>query len=149
MEIFCCNCKIKTTVKLIKGIDLYPHRKDLKQKSFWQCQTCNSYVGCHNGKKNRPLGCIPSPEIKNARAYIHKILDPIWLKNRVGRSKLYGWISNNLGYTYHTGEIRDIKEARKVYKIILNITKWLDKKDLEKMKNKNLKREKMVKIKES
>lgn len=56
-----------------------PHRPDLKHLNFYRCKECGGYVGCHKGSI-RPLGVIPSPEIKNARKHIHALLDPLWRK---------------------------------------------------------------------
>jgi hypothetical protein len=50
----------------------------------------------------------------NARKHIHAILDPIWKSGKRNRRELYGKLSSRLGYEYHTGEIKDIDEARKI-----------------------------------
>jgi hypothetical protein len=125
MKIFCCNCKVEVDARLTNGKEIYPHRSDLFQLPFWKCDCCNNYIGCHHKTKNKtkPLGYIPSPEIKNARIHIHALLDPIWKNNRISRKKLYCLISENLGYIFHTGEIKTIDEARRVYKIVLDISK--------------------------
>jgi hypothetical protein len=129
--IYCCNCEKEVEAKKVLGKEIYPKREDLKTFVFWRCDTCKGYVGSHQGsRKKRPLGCIPSPEIKNARLHLHKLIDPVWQNNRMGRSKLYKLISNELGYTYHTANIKSIEEARTVYKIVLNIKKWLTKKNV-------------------
>ena len=84
---------------------------------------CGLYVGCHHKTKNRtrPLGCIPTPDIKNARQHIHKILDPLWQSGRYKRSQIYKIISDKIGRKYHTANIRSIEEAREVYRIIMRI----------------------------
>ena len=70
--------------------------------------------------KNRttPLGCIPTPEIKEARKHIHALLDPIWQSGKMGRKELYAVISERIGWTYHTAKIRSIEEAREIYRIV-------------------------------
>jgi len=87
---------------------------------FWKCDTCNNFVGCHHKTKDRtrPLGCIPTKEIKEARIHIHAILDPIWKSGKIQRKHLYARLSEKLGYQYHTAELRSIEQARKVYRII-------------------------------
>jgi hypothetical protein len=123
LEIYCCGCKEKVQARLIDGSEAYPHRKDLSSLPFWKCGTCNNFVGCHHKTKNRtrPLGCIPTKEIKNARQHIHRILDPLWKSKRFNRNEIYQKISDRVGWDYHTAKIRSIEEAREIYKIIKEI----------------------------
>ncbi len=120
MKIYCCDCKKNIYAILTDGSDIYPHRHDLHDLPFWKCDTCGNYVGCHHKTKDRtrPLGCIPNDEIKNARKEIHKILDPLWRSGQVDRRILYKDISKRIGWKYHTAKIRDIDEARKIYRYI-------------------------------
>jgi len=69
MSLYCCACRADVPARLTDGGEIYPHRADLADLPFWKCDACNNFVGCHHQTKNRthPLGCIPSPEIKNAR----------------------------------------------------------------------------------
>jgi hypothetical protein len=124
MEIYCCGCEGKVNARLTNGAEIYPHRLDLHEIPFWICNTCGNYVGCQHKTDNRtkPLGCIPTPEIRNARKEIHKILDPLWKSGRVSRKTLYAAISDHIGWKYHTADIRSIDEARKVYKFIREYT---------------------------
>lgn len=123
-EIFCCGCQKLVSAHLVFGLDIYPHRPDLQNLPFWKCGKCGNYVGCHHKTKNRtrPLGNIPTKELRNARKYIHAILDPLWKNGRFSRKELYGMISDKIGWKYHTANIRDIEEARTVYKIIREIS---------------------------
>jgi hypothetical protein len=124
MEIYCCGCEGKVNARLTNGAEIYPHRLDLHEIPFWICNKCGNYVGCQHKTDNRtkPLGCIPTPEIRNARKEIHKILDPLWKSGRVSRKTLYAAISDHIGWKYHTADIRSIDEARKVYKFIREYT---------------------------
>lgn len=115
--IFCCGCGERVGARLTTGEEIYPHRPDLDDKRFWRCDRCQNYVGCH-GDSQRPLGNIPTPELRNARRHIHAILDPIWKSKKMGRSQLYRLLSDELGYTYHTAELRTLEEARRVYRIV-------------------------------
>lgn len=128
MNIYCCTCSEEVECDLVKGVELYPHRPDLHALPFWMCPTCGCYVGCHHKTKDRtrPLGVIPSNEIKNARSHIHKLLDPLWESGKIGRKELYEMLSDSLGYTYHTAELRAIEECRKVYRLVLSIKRGLD-----------------------
>src|SRR5665213_2859178 len=116
MMIFCCQCEKDVDARLTDGAEIYPHRDDLHSLPFWKCDTCKNYVGCHHKTSNRtkPLGNIPTKEIKNARQHIHRILDPIWKQGKMPRGKLYTMIAKELGYQYHTAEIKSVEEARKI-----------------------------------
>lgn len=124
-EIHCCGCATKIMARLTDGSEIYPHRTDLHSLPFWKCEDCGNYVGCHHKTKNRthPLGCIPTPEIKNARQHIHKILDPIWKSGKIPRKKLYAMLTEKLGWHFHTANIRSVKEARKVYQAVLDLNR--------------------------
>ena len=124
MMIYCCACHKDINARLINGKEIYPHRVDLHNIPFWICDGCTNFVGCHYKTKNKtkPLGCIASPEIKNARIHIHSVLDPIWKSKNISRRKLYKKISGSLGYSYHTANIKSLEEARKIYSIIKTIS---------------------------
>ncbi|QEL19307.1 DUF3268 family zinc-finger domain-containing protein [Limnoglobus roseus] len=115
--LYCCACQADVAARLTDGREVYPHRADLGDLPFWKCDICLNYVGCHHKTKDRtrPLGNIPTKELKNARQHIHRILDPIWKEGRMARGKLYARIAAELGVEeYHTAEIASIDEARKV-----------------------------------
>ncbi len=120
MEIHCCGCNHKVEARLTSGKEIYSHRPDLFNLPFWKCDSCNNYVGCHHKTKNKtkPLGCIPTKEIKNARKHIHILLDPIWKKGLISRGELYSILSEKIGKKYHTAEIQSVSDARLVYKAI-------------------------------
>lgn len=120
MEIYCYGCERNVNAVLVGGKDVYPHRKDLFSLPFWRCETCGNFVGCHHKTKNKtkPLGCIPTPELKKARQHIHKLLDPIWKSGKMKRKEIYAKITDRIGWQYHTAKIRSIEEAREIYKIV-------------------------------
>jgi|GEM_PF-778748 len=122
--IYCCGCSIEVAARLTYGIEVYPHRADLQEQPFWRCDACGNFVGCHYKTKacTTPMGCIPTLEIKNERKRIHVLLDSIWKSGRIGRMKLYQAISNEVGWEYHTGQIRSVSDAHKVYSILLRYT---------------------------
>ena len=122
--IWCCGCSAEMPARLTDGREIYPHRKDLASLPFWKCDTCKNHVGCHHKTKDRtrPLGNIPTPELRRARGEIHKILDPIWKRQRMSRSALYAEIARRLGIDeYHTAELRTIQEARAAYRVIRSL----------------------------
>lgn len=123
MKIYCCPCEADVDCRLTNGAEVYPHRKDLWSLPFWKCPTCGNYVGCHHKTNNptKPLGNIPTKEIRQARKHIHAILDPLWKSKRFSRGYIYGKISARIGHEYHTAEIKTVEEAREVYKIVKEI----------------------------
>jgi len=127
MKIYCCTCKTDIDARLTNGKEIYSHREDLAALPFWKCDTCGNTVGCHHKTKNptRPLGVIPSPEIKAARQHLHKLIDPIWQSGRMTRKEIYRRMGDELGCEYHTAEIRDIETARKAYRVAFNLSQQL------------------------
>lgn len=111
--IYCCGCHREVEARLTSGEEIYPHRPDLKLLPFWKCDTCGNYVGCHHMTKNptRPLGCIPTPELREARKRLHKLIDPIWKSGQMSRGSLYKAIGKLLGHEYHTAETVSIEEV--------------------------------------
>lgn len=118
--IYCTGCGKDVQARLTDGGERYPHRPDLKDLPFWKCDGCGNYVGCHHktSTPTRPLGCIATPEILDARKRIHAILDPLWKCGKIKRGQAYAYVTRRLGYSYHNGEIRSIEEARTIYKIV-------------------------------
>lgn len=124
MMLYCCGCRIEIEARLTDGCEVYPHRPDLESLPFWKCDACGNHVGCHHKTKDRtrPLGNIPTKELKNARQHIHRILDPIWQQGKMTRGKLYAKLARELEIKeYHTAEIKTVEEARKVYSIVMKI----------------------------
>lgn len=119
MRLWCCACASEVDARLTNGAETYPHRPDLAKLPRWICNACGNHVGTHHKTSNptRPLGNIPTPELTKARQHIHALIDPTWKSGKVKRSALYGKLSKALGYEYHTGEIRTIDEARRVYTV--------------------------------
>lgn len=122
--IYCCGCQKEVDARLTTGAEIYPHRSDLHSLPFWKCDGCGNHVGCHHKTKDRtrPLGNIPTKELREARKHIHALLDPLWKDGNIKRGKLYAQIVEALGTKqFHTAEIRTIEEARKVYRTVKEI----------------------------
>lgn len=121
--IYCTGCVQDVQARLTDGRERYPHRPDLADIPFWRCDGCGNYVGCHHKTDDptRPLGCIATPQLLQARKKIHALLDPLWKSKRIKRGQAYAYVTNRLGYEYHNGEIRTIEEARKVYAIVAEL----------------------------
>lgn len=123
MKIYCTGCGKDVEARLTNGEERYPHRQDLYEIPFWRCDGCGNYVGCHWKTKTptKPLGCIATPELLEARKHIHALLDPLWKSGKIKRGQAYAYIGHRTGKYYHTGELRSIEEAREVYRIILKL----------------------------
>ncbi len=101
--------------RLTDGGEIYPHRPDLESLPFWKCDTCGNFVGCHHKTKQRtrPLGCIPTPEMKEVRKRIHAVLDPLWRDGGMKRQAVYALMTEHMGWKFHTGHTRSLAEADK------------------------------------
>lgn len=56
--------------------------------------------------------------MRTARSKLHELLDPLWKSGGMTRTRVYETISKELGYEYHTAEVRTIAEVEKVLAII-------------------------------
>lgn len=128
MIIYCCACDKLVEPRLTDGREIYPHRKDLSSLPFWICDECNNFVGCHHKTKNRtqPLGCIPTPEIKELRKEIHKEIDWLWRDAGIPRKEVYATMSKALGKEFHSAQIKTESEAREVLRVAMKpFDKWI------------------------
>lgn len=116
-SIYCCACKTDVQAVLTRGHEIYPSRTDLGTLPFWRCPDCRNFVGCHHKSADRirPLGCIPTQEIRQVRKDIHAALDPIWKEGHMERKRLYKLLTAKLGREYHTAELRTPEEASMIY----------------------------------
>ena len=118
MEIFCTVCKKDMPARLASDMEIYGRSYG---KTVYICE-CGAYVGTHKGTDN-PLGVMSGHEMRNAKIHIHALIDPLWKSKKIKRGKLYKMLSDRLGYEYHTGDIRTIEEARRVYKVARRVIK--------------------------
>lgn len=127
-NIWCCGCKKVVFTQLVGGDKVYPHRKDLYKLKFWECPTCSNFVGTQHKTKTplKPLGCIPTPELKVWRRKIHAVMDPLWKAKLISRSKLYSLLSEFHGKTYHTAELRSLADAECIYMFVVSLKKDLE-----------------------
>lgn len=121
--IYCCGCEADVSARLTTGGEVYPRRSDLRTLPFWKCDTCGNTVGCHHKTKNRtkPLGVIPTPELRRFRLMIHKWMDPIWKVAWMSRNEVYNTLSDELGCTYHTGNVKSVEMAKSVLRVVRRI----------------------------
>lgn len=114
--LYCCGCCKLVSARLTTGSEVYPNHLDLKDVPYWKCDSCGNWVGCHHKTKQptRPLGCIPTPEIKELRRLIHHRLDPLWKYYGIPRKDIYAMLSKLIGQEYHTASIKSVVEAETV-----------------------------------
>jgi hypothetical protein len=121
--IFCCECEQDVPARLTQGYEIYPHRSDLGELPFWIHDDCGNYVGCHHktNQPTTPLGVIPTPELRKARSQIHALMDPLWKSGKIKRDALYAAITDKLGWTYHTSNIRTVDEVNVIMEHVRQI----------------------------
>lgn len=130
-EVFCVACQKPVNARYTTGVEIYPKRPDLARLNFWKCDMCKNYVGTHKNRKSsadyplRPLGTIPTPEVKMARTQIHDFLDPIWKEKLATRGQVYRHLSYRLGYAYHSAEVNSIEEAERIIKYLVKLKQSL------------------------
>lgn len=114
MSIYCIGCGRQTLAVPVNGAKIYPHRPDLSEKKFFQCPVCGNYVGTH--RDGRPLGTIPTPELRRWRNKVHSVIDEYWLptRNLFRRKELYAALSAYLGREYHTGTLGTVEDCMRV-----------------------------------
>lgn len=115
-KVYCCGCWQHVQARFCSGKEIYPHRPDLSDKIFWKCDTCGNYVGCHRNTA-RPLGVIPTPELRAARQRVHAAIDPFWKDGRISRTELYHKISCRIGEEFHTANMIRVSDADKIIAI--------------------------------
>lgn len=111
--------------QLVTGAVIYPHRPDLRDLSFWSCEPCGAYVGCHKkgarvggvvSDGTLPLGRLANAELRRAKSEAHAAFDPIWKSGRMRRGKAYRWLANRMGIEVdacHIG-MMDVADCRRV-----------------------------------
>lgn len=122
--IYCCGCKADVSARLTTGDEIYPLRIELAAMRFWKCDECLNYVGCHKSHDCKPLGVIPTPEIRDKRRLIHQVIDPLWKSGFVSRTQLYLVMASRLGLAeYHTANIDSIELANRVLDVAYAISR--------------------------
>jgi len=114
--VVCPYCQ-RDAVK-VTGKEIYPHRPDLYAKTFYECDPCDAYVGCHPGT-DTPLGRLADPELREAKQRAHATFDPIWKSGRMSRSGAYSWLASQLGIKKsecHIGMF-DVEQCRRVVEV--------------------------------
>ncbi len=105
---------------LVTGAVIYPHRKDLAAKRFYQCAPCDAYVGCH--PSGQPLGRLANMELRQAKMSAHAAFDPLWkpVGGSRARSRAYRKLAQLLGIPpsdCHIGAF-DVHQCRRVVEVL-------------------------------
>lgn len=93
-----------SVARLVKGNEIYPHRKDLAYLNFYLCEGTHfrphekAYVGTHKGTII-PLGRLADETLRKAKSQAHRVFDRIWRENHLSRPQAYAWLSRQLGLT--------------------------------------------------
>lgn len=93
-EVKCPYCG--SDAHLVGGKKIYPHRPDLYEKVFYECEPCGAFVGCHFGTTN-PLGRLANAELRKKKMAAHALFDPIWRTGQMSRSEAYKMLAEKLG----------------------------------------------------
>lgn len=89
-RVTCTYCNRRA--ELHNGSAVHPGRKDLEQRLFWVCWTCDAWVGCHVDT-DRPFGRLANEELRLARKSAHDVFDEVWKQGRLTRPDAYAWLS--------------------------------------------------------
>lgn len=136
IDLPCLECP-NEQAEFVTGAVIYPHRPELADKKAWRCSACGAYVGCHPGTVE-PLGRPAGPKTREARQYVHTVLDPLWRNapalypaaakaygiRRTARIRVYEWLADRMGLTAqecHTGMFT-IEQCRVAYRLLKNTT---------------------------
>ena len=112
--------------KKCTGLEIFPERKDLMDKIFYRCISCDAHVGCHPGT-DKPLGSLADSNLRSLRSKLHSIFDPLWKEGIWGtRRQAYLKLSYLLGIELnecHIGKfnVDQCKKAMIIIETIINI----------------------------
>lgn len=126
MKIYCCGCAADVEARLTNGAEIYPHRNDLAELTFWKCDGCGNHVGCHRHTRTatRPLGVIQTPEIRDACQKVRRLIEEVQHFGKVDRGLIFHEVASALGVQrFHPSDLRTIEDCRTAYKTIQQIGK--------------------------
>lgn len=104
---------------LVGGNKIYPHRPDLHTKWFWECESCDAYVGCHSGT-TKPLGRLANKELRAAKQKVHRVFDPLWKSGEMSRHEAYAQLATALSISpqnCHIGMF-DVDACEAAYQVL-------------------------------
>lgn len=112
------DCSCGGIAQLTTGREIYPHRPDLFDFSFFKCG-CGAYVGCHKGTR-KPLGTPANEELRKLRMDCHHRFDKIWKDGKTPRSTAYTWLGKLLKLEKKQNHIAmfDVETCKKLLQIL-------------------------------
>ena len=137
----CAHCGTPCIETL--GIEIWPEAEaELARKVLWRCPTCHARVGSH--PDGSPLGTAADKSLREARIYVHGVLDPLWktahlhpayassVKDRKGmaiisktaRRRVYRWLADRMAMAFDDTHVAmmDITECRAAYRLLRRLT---------------------------
>lgn len=141
---YCAHCRTECTDR--RGKVVYPHLPELAEKVFWVCVDCGARVGTHEDgpHKGKPLGTAANPKLREARIYVHGLLDPLWkdawrqypdasairdegerrkalsIVKRTARKRVYEWLADRMGLSIDECHVSlfTLEECRTAYRAL-------------------------------
>lgn len=100
---------------------IYPHRPDLKELTFYQCEPCGAYVGTHKGT-NKPLGILADSVLRSYRSSAHSHFDPLWRDGVLKRKEAYSELAKYMGIDVKDTHIAmfDVDQCKQVNRFSVN-----------------------------
>lgn len=93
----CTHCGNES--RLADGAEIYPPRRDLHHLSFWKCDPCDAWVGCHRGTF-KTMGYPANAELRKMRMRFHASFDPIWRDSDLSRKSAYRLLAKEMGIEF-------------------------------------------------
>lgn len=122
-KIICDYCL--KTASLVTGKEIYPTRKDLHKKYFYQCVDCNAYVGCHPNSV-QPLGRLANSELRKWKRTAHYYFDRLWQQRHMKRANAYKWLAKKMNINEEDCHIGffDVASCKRVIEIMKDHISW-------------------------
>lgn len=117
MNPICPYCGAES--KAVTGRTIYPHRRDLHRRKFYQCAPCDAYVGTHRNS-GKPLGRLADARLRKMKRMAHAAFDPLWKEGRFkSRTVAYAWLSERMGLPKEETHIGmfDIDQCKRVIEV--------------------------------
>ena len=93
MTVKCQYCKQEA--KKVDGLYLYPHIEELANNTYYVCEPCKAWVGCHKGT-DTPMGTLANMSLRRRRNAAHKAFDRLYKEGFMKRTECYTWLAFTL-----------------------------------------------------
>lgn len=120
-DIICPYCN--SVAELVTGNTIFKNRKDLADRYYYLCNSCDAYIGTIKGTKT-PLGRLADPALRKAKVDLHSIFDPLFITGSKTRKDAYIWLATELGisvYSCHIGKF-DLDQCLKAIEVCKKIS---------------------------